>query len=115
MSTSPELRAQKLALSTVHRNPDWPKLQRAYLRRFTRCACCGTPKPKILAHHKLPVQFYPELEMEESNLIALCYRGNNCHLLIGHLMDYWSYNKNVEQLAEQISNEIKNRPRRRRK
>ena len=46
------------------------------------------------AHHLRPFHLWPELELDEGNLLALC-EGNhdiNCHLVIGHDFDFRGYN-----------------------
>ena len=77
------------------------------------CAVCDAVKRDNVAHHIKPVQWYPKLEMEPSNLITLCERGKlgaNHHLFIGHLQDYRSYNEHVVEDAATWNERIKARP-----
>lgn len=65
------------------RSSKWGKLQKEFLENNSRCALCdGTENLNV--HHKKPFHLYPELELEESNLITLCMGEKDCHLLIAH-------------------------------
>jgi hypothetical protein len=49
---------------------------------------------RLQAHHIKPFHLFPELELVESNWVPLC-EGNpsmNCHLVLGHLGNFASYN-----------------------
>ena len=75
---------------------------------------CKFHLPKIHKIHMLdlkPFHLFPELELEESNLIPLCEgRTVNCHLAVGHLFSYRSHNPNVEEDAEVMRAKVKARP-----
>jgi hypothetical protein len=84
------------------RSNRWDKTRRDYLQKHPTCVICGSKK-KLEVHHKLPFNLRPDLELEESNLIPLCETkkyGIVCHLLVGHLGCYRSYNPEVEQDAQ---------------
>ena len=99
--------AEELLLSTVApRSDDFEKVKRRFLRMHPKCAVCGTTKKKVV-HHILPVYLWPELILEESNLITLCKRH---HLEWGHLGSYKSYNLNVVKDAETMKYRYKTRP-----
>lgn len=105
-------RIQGKAPGGARRSSGWPKIREAHLRANPACAVCGGTK-KLEVHHKKPFHLHPELELEVLNLITLCEAkqyGLNCHLLIGHLGSYRSYNLNVEQDAEAWSKRLKSRP-----
>ena len=77
------------------RSPHWPEVERAYHKSHPTCAACGTAT-RIQIHHKKPFHLDPALELEPSNLIALCMAEHECHLRIGHGDDFKAYNPNVE-------------------
>lgn len=97
---------------TARRSSKWPGVRNAFLKTHTTCAVCGS-KDSLQVHHKKPFHLFPDLELDPSNLIALCESktaGTNCHLLFGHLGSFQSYNPSVE--ADSIGWQIKiaNRP-----
>jgi hypothetical protein len=77
------------------RSEHWPKVRKAFLAGKV-CAVCGGKK-KLEAHHMKPFHLVPELELDPTNLIALC-EGNpdiNCHLAIGHNFNFKGFNPDV--------------------
>lgn len=76
------------------RSPDWSAFRKVYIKK--NCECCGTKgtllKPLQL-HHCLPFHLYPEDERNPKNVITLC---QPCHLRVGHLMNFRSFNKDVK-------------------
>ena len=99
--------AEELLLSTVTpRSEEFEKIKRRFLRMNPHCAVCGTTKKKA-AHHIRPVYLWPELALDETNLITLCKRH---HLEWGHLGSYKSYNLSVVTDAEIMKERIKTRP-----
>ena len=90
----------------VKRSPKWPALRDAWLKLFPRCAVCGTDKG-VVPHHCVPVHVASSLELVETNLITLCPVH---HLWIGHLGDWASWNKDVEDDAKTWAQKIKTRP-----
>lgn len=96
----------------LNRSKDWPKVRKAFLEKNNFCNCCGG-RNKLEVHHIKPFHLYPELELEESNLITLCEDGSDglvCHLAIGHLGSYKSYNLKVREDSEYLNNKLLNRP-----
>lgn len=94
------------------RNPKWRKVRKEFLLKNPFCAGCGG-KTKLEVHHIKSFHEFPELELEESNLIVLCESESNgivCHRFLGHLGSYRSINKTVRQDAERWREKIKNRP-----
>jgi hypothetical protein len=61
-------------------------------------------------HHIHPFHLYPNLELEPSNLLTLCETGGNCHIMLGHLKNWKSYNLGVRKDAEVLLQKIKARP-----
>lgn len=78
----------------VSRSSGWPKVRKLYLLSHPYCECCGGKK-KLEVHHKKPVWLFPELELDFKNLKTLCEQ-RGCHLAIGHLYFYRSYNPNID-------------------
>ena len=75
----------------VTRSPRWPKIRKAYLKLFPRCAVCGKKKGNQV-HHFVPFHLNPALELVFSNLITLCPKH---HLIFGHLGWWKSWNVTV--------------------
>lgn len=91
------------------RSSRWPAVRAAHLRANPRCAACGT-KDKLEVHHIFPFFLHPELELVGTNLLTLCETGGNCHLMIGHLKNWKSYNLEVRKDAEVLCRKIQARP-----
>ena len=103
---------QGKATLTQKRSSKWGKIRKEFLKKNSKCNVCGEKK-KLEIHHIRPFNLHPELELEEHNLISLCESrkgGIVCHLAIGHLGSYRSYNKDVRLDAENWHNKIINRP-----
>ena len=101
----------KIPLS-AKRSDKWEEVRANYLKLHPSCAVCGG-LDKLEVHHIHPFHLHPELELEESNLITLCEYGDDgliCHLAIGHLGNYKSFNVDVVKDAEYLLNKIVNRP-----
>jgi len=91
------------------RSPRWPGVRGAHLKRNPTCAACGT-NDKLEVHHIYPFHLYPNLELDPANLITLCENGGNCHIMLGHLKNWKSYNLGVRKDAEVLLQKIKARP-----
>lgn len=77
------------------RHPKW-KLLRDNFVNGKKCAACGG-KEQLQAHHKKPFHLFPELELDEKNLIVLCeHPSKNCHFVFGHLMNWSTYNHDID-------------------
>ena len=93
------------------RSDKWPALRKAFLKGKV-CAVCGGAK-KLEAHHIRPFHLHPELELDETNLIALCENkgdGINCHLFVGHLGSFQSFNASVRDDARDWQQRLIHRP-----
>jgi 5-methylcytosine-specific restriction endonuclease McrA len=94
----------------VARSSKWPAVMHAFLKGHPTCEVCGS-KNKLLAplniHHCQPYHLHPELELDPTNLITLCRPH---HLLVGHLMNWSSFNKDVREDAKIWLNKVINRP-----
>lgn len=103
---------KKLKEQGKKRSGSWPRVRRDFLKKNPRCVVCGGNK-KLEAHHILPFHSHPELELDENNLITLCENkkeGIFCHLFVGHLGSFRSYNVQVIQDAEGWRQKILTRP-----
>lgn len=89
------------------RSKDWSKVRRKHLKKQPTCAACGNSK-NLQVHHIKPVHEYPELELEESNLITLCAKP--CHIVFGHLKNWKSWNTEVVDDCAKYLTKVKERP-----
>ncbi len=77
------------------RSPRWDEVRKIHLRKFPTCAACGCVT-NLQVHHIKPFHLYPELELDEMNLITLCETKTfKCHFKIGHLSNWKKENPNV--------------------
>ena len=92
------------------RSPKWAALAKRFLRANSCCAVCGRSE-NVVAHHICPFHLFPSMELDEANLIPLCEgRTVNCHLAVGHLFLWASYNPAVVLDAAAITQKVKMRP-----
>ena len=94
------------------RSSKWPTVRKHHLIANPTCAVCGGSE-MLEVHHKLPFHLDASLELNLSNLITLCESKKNgvtCHLFVGHLGSYKSFNKNVEEDAKLLNDRLNNRP-----
>lgn len=99
----------------AERSGKWPAFERAFLAAHPTCAACGATGSAagIQGHHILPFHLFPKLELEESNIIAMCRpNGGNdgCHYFVGHLKSWESWNSAVRKDAATWLAKIHNRP-----
>lgn len=86
------------------RSPQWPELRRQWLKDHPTCAACGK-RTNLEVHHKVPVHVSRSQELEANNLITLCENSKegeadkHCHFVIGHLGNWYAYNRNVDKNA----------------
>ncbi len=91
----------------AQRSSNWPTIRKQHLKDNPFCAACGR-NSKLEVHHIIPVHVDPDKELDIDNLITLC--DSPCHFVFGHLMNYKSWNKDVEIDCETYNNKIKNKP-----
>jgi 5-methylcytosine-specific restriction enzyme A len=91
------------------RSSKWQTVRKNFLESNKTCAACGA-EINLQVHHKKPFHTHPELELDLKNLITLCEEKGErgCHLKLGHLGDWKSYNPNVEKDARKKLKEFKN-------
>jgi len=83
-----------LALRSSH----WHSVRETFIKTHNTCAACGNTT-KLQVHHKQPFHLHPDLELDPSNLITLCESTTKCHLEIGHLGNWKSFNPDVVEDA----------------
>lgn len=94
------------------RSTHWPAVRARHLALFSHCAVCGGTKA-LEVHHKRPFHLHPELELDPDNLITLCENkadGVNCHLFVGHLGSFKSFNPDVDADAKNWALKLAHRP-----
>lgn len=69
----------------------WRSCRDNFVKNKKCSVCCSSKDLEV--HHKKPVHDYPELELDEKNLVVLCSR---CHFCIGHLYNYSMYNDDID-------------------
>ena len=62
------------------RSSEWVSVRNEFVRLHPRCEACGSGY-QLNVHHIKPFHLYPELELDEGNLITLCREH---HFRIGH-------------------------------
>jgi len=80
------------------RSPRWETVRTKFLKTNPTCAACGG-NSKLQVHHKQPFHLFPAAELDPSNLITLCEEQTKCHLAIGHLGNWRSFNPQVAEHA----------------
>lgn len=92
------------------RSSKWPKMRREHLEKFPKCAACGKSE-KLEVHHIVPVHVDASKELDGTNLITLCEgKSLNCHLVIGHLCSFQSWNVDVAVDADTLLKKLEGRP-----
>jgi HNH endonuclease len=102
----------RIAAPKKPRSSKWPKTREAFLASHNYCACCGGTK-LLEVHHIVPFHEDPKLELDPNNLIVLCESASDgivCHLCVGHLGNYKSYNQYVVEDASKWLERLRNRP-----
>lgn len=98
-----------LLLNNNNRSPHWPSVRNNWLKTYPACFCC-MKKTKLNVHHIKPFHLYPDLELDENNLVTLCENESmNCHLVMGHLLDFKSWNPVVIEDCNSFRQKIKER------
>lgn len=94
------------------RSGSWRRLRIAFLRDHPTCAACGRGSG-IIAHHIVPFAVDPSRFLDPSNLLPLCdhrWGGGTCHLVIGHLGSFNTYNPlAVDHAARKLTGDLVSR------
>jgi hypothetical protein len=89
------LTAKTVFIAEAARDPRWQSFRNKMVEG-KRCAICGSAD-NLTAHHKKPFFEHPELELEPSNIEILCENSSrNCHFIFGHLMNWQTYNDDLD-------------------
>lgn len=83
------------------RSGAWDRVRDQFLRGCV-CQACGA-RDSLEAHHIEPFHERPELELDVSNLVALCRR---CHFVFGHLGCWQCSNPKVIEDATQYRSRV---------
>lgn len=87
------------------RSYEWDRVRKEFLIYHDKCEVCEK-ETKLNVHHQKPFHIYPAKELEMSNLITLCREH---HYLFGHLLNWKSWNENIQEDAKIWNEKIKNR------
>lgn len=112
MSIAAPTRDARVKTRGVARSNKWPATRRKHLKSNPACAMCGGRK-LLEVHHVLPFHLAPVQELDPTNLVTLCEdvrSGRNCHLFVGHLGNYRSYNPAAIADAASWNTKIVSRP-----
>lgn len=94
----------------VRRSGRWPAVRKAHLAVHNYCAGCYR-KEELEVHHIIPVHVDAGLELEPTNLLTLCQGPTlNCHLWLGHLGHWRSWNRSVRRDALRFRGRVLTRP-----
>lgn len=88
------------------RSPKWETVRNDFIKRNRECVACGAGNA-LEVHHVLPFHLRRDLELVESNLVALC---RDCHFYFGHLKDWSSWNEHVRTDAAAFRAKVRARP-----
>jgi len=88
------------------RSANWKIIRKQHLKENNSCCGCGR-KDKLEVHHIEPYHVNSNRELDPSNLITLC---KSCHFIIGHLMDWSSWNIDVVSDCRVYLHKVSNRP-----
>lgn len=97
---------------SAKRSGHWPTVRKAHLEKHPVCEVCGGAK-SLEVHHITPFHLDPANELSPENLITLCESGKggvNCHLFVGHLGNFRSWNTSVPMDAPAWREKLKERP-----
>lgn len=85
--------AYKENVVKVNRASGWQDVRLKVVKEHPYCSICNKTEG-LHVHHKKPFHLWPELELSLDNLMVLCV---NCHLMWGHLLDWKSYNEQIDK------------------
>lgn len=88
----------------IQRSDKWPTFRKHHIK--DECEACPS-KEELNLHHIVPFNVDASKELDVTNVITLC---RHCHLWIGHLLDWKSWNVNVVKMAHDMKQLILTRP-----
>jgi hypothetical protein len=92
-------------INGAKRSSKWSSLEKKFLQKHSKCEICSSTN-HLQVHHIKPFHLYPELELDENNLITLCMGEKECHLLIAHGDSFRCYNPNLREHVEILQKDI---------
>ena len=100
------LSLDEVFILAIPRSSKWATVRKKHLQKQPICQVCGA-EDNLQVHHIEPFHNDPDKELDDNNLITLC--DKNCHLLIGHFMNFKSWNPDVVNECKIMQEKIKNR------
>lgn len=85
------------------RSPFWSKIEKEFKEKHPKCEICGSTK-RLQTHHIKPFHIFPELELDQNNLISLCMSRKQCHIFIGHGSLFKASCPKIREYAKLIQN-----------
>ena len=92
--------------SVGKRSGKWRNLSKTTRKEVGHCEACGS-KWFLAVHHIIPFHLAPEKELDRENCIVLC---GKCHLILGHLRYWKSWNESIKADAAALLKLIRDRP-----
>ena len=88
----------------VFRSKGWSTLRDDFLAENGKCFICGS-RSNLEVHHIKDVSNFPELELDENNLMTLCdgsdrFEGLSCHRIFGHFGCWRRTNYQLPEVAK---------------
>jgi hypothetical protein len=77
------------------RSSHWPAVEHKFLQTHKECVACGS-RNNLQVHHRKPFHLFPDLELDETNLIVGCAV---CHFVLYHANDWENYVEDVDGVA----------------
>lgn len=78
------------------RSPQWPPVERAFLRAHPECRGCGSRR-NLNAHHLVPFHVDRAKELDPDNLVAVC---RSCHFVLCHRNDWSNWEPDAPRLLD---------------
>lgn len=89
------MQIMKDSIYGIPRNSKWESVREQHLKKYPYCAICDSNKFQQV-HHIKPFHIFPDLELDETNLITLCEDPKtNHHLKYGHLGNWKNWNEKL--------------------
>jgi 5-methylcytosine-specific restriction endonuclease McrA len=95
-----------IILAGLVRSPQWPAVRRRWIKDHPNCCVCEIDRD-LDVHHIEPFHVNPSRELDPSNFATCCTR---CHLLVGHLGRWDSWNREFLRIAREIRMLVMSRP-----
>ena len=88
----------------MFRSKGWKVLKDDFIASNDKCYICGS-RSNLEVHHIKDVSNFPDLELDENNLMTLCdgsdrFEGLSCHRIFGHFGCWRRTNYQLREVAE---------------